>query len=513
MSLTKTNTITPVLIASVGQTVFAYTDIRILVAADLEVSKDGVVQTLTTDYSVTGVGDEAGGTVIFVTPMTGGEEIVIRRVPALTQASVYPETGKFPSDAHEQAIDKLTMIAQYLNETDERTPKWPSSIDKTVVGATLPDPTINAGKVLAFDASGIVPLTILSTDIASPLTTKGDILTHTTIPARLATGSDGTVLMSLASEVTGKKNANAAEVLDYLATTRGDIIKRGATSTERMPLVAYDEYYGSDGTDLIAAKLPWTQGQCRLILNGSNIQLIPYNGNQIIMKTPTGIWKPYTIPSGGVSLAPTGLTASSRYLIYAQDNGAGAVEIIAVNTDPVVDPTHGFMVMDGDSTHLLVGLVFIDTGPAFADTDAKRYVRSYYNDPGVVSRRRYTTDRFTTSTTYVELNSESRVTVVAWEGEDIRYRFTGSYFHSAAVDCYYALGVNSLTVSTSGNVVKTDTANIATASFTDTYVAPSTAAYTMYTLARTPSGTWTFIGGAKEGTSIEVLTSGRKVLT
>ncbi len=58
--------------AAAAQTVFPYT-FPIFQDADLVVEVDGSVQTLTTDYTVTGEGDDTGGDVTFVVAMAGGE--------------------------------------------------------------------------------------------------------------------------------------------------------------------------------------------------------------------------------------------------------------------------------------------------------------------------------------------------------------------------------------------------------------------------------------------------------
>lgn len=64
---------------------FAY-DNRIFADTDLEVYVDGALQTLTTHYSVSGVGDTGGGTVTFVTapptPAVSGNVVIVRNVPS-----------------------------------------------------------------------------------------------------------------------------------------------------------------------------------------------------------------------------------------------------------------------------------------------------------------------------------------------------------------------------------------------------------------------------------------------
>jgi len=63
-----------------GATVtFAYTFL-VLVNTDLQVFVNGVQKTITTHYTVTGVGTAAGGNVVFVTPPPVSATVAILRV-------------------------------------------------------------------------------------------------------------------------------------------------------------------------------------------------------------------------------------------------------------------------------------------------------------------------------------------------------------------------------------------------------------------------------------------------
>ena len=70
----------------------------------------------TTDYTVTGAQSLVGGTVTFIsaTPATG--TIHIARFVDPKQETDYQETGNFPAESHEQALDRLTMMIQQLLE-------------------------------------------------------------------------------------------------------------------------------------------------------------------------------------------------------------------------------------------------------------------------------------------------------------------------------------------------------------------------------------------------------------
>ncbi len=68
------------------------------------------------DYTVSGLGDDAGGTVTMVSAPAVGETLIIERQIPLTQTSDFTLGGAFPSTSHEQALDRLVMMCQFLNE-------------------------------------------------------------------------------------------------------------------------------------------------------------------------------------------------------------------------------------------------------------------------------------------------------------------------------------------------------------------------------------------------------------
>ena len=79
------------------------------------------------DYDVTGAGGAGGGMVILHQPLPVGQKLVISRWVPLTQEEVYPEGGKFPAQTTEDCFDKLTMIAQQLQDIAERSDFLPGT--------------------------------------------------------------------------------------------------------------------------------------------------------------------------------------------------------------------------------------------------------------------------------------------------------------------------------------------------------------------------------------------------
>lgn len=108
----------------------------------------------TTGYTVAAIsGDYANGaTVTTVSTYALGCSITILRSLSLTQETIFPASGAFPSSAVNNAIDKLTMLCQQLKEKIGRVVKVPVSDLNEV--SNLPTAEARAGKVLAFDAEG-----------------------------------------------------------------------------------------------------------------------------------------------------------------------------------------------------------------------------------------------------------------------------------------------------------------------------------------------------------------------
>lgn len=104
-------------------TQFPYTFL-VLEATHLYTMIDGIVQN-TSEYTVTDIGEPTGGAVIFNTaPPLDSTVAIVREVP-LDQLMDYKPYDPFPAESHEEALDKLTMITQQLQEQLDRTLQGP----------------------------------------------------------------------------------------------------------------------------------------------------------------------------------------------------------------------------------------------------------------------------------------------------------------------------------------------------------------------------------------------------
>lgn len=138
--------------------IFAY-PFKILNANDVRViattisTGEDTVQTIDTHYSVSGVGDDAGGSITFITAPASTVRITVVPVLSSTQEEDYIENGPFLANAHETALDRQALISQKLEERIGRAVTVPagtlSSFDME-----LPTPTGNESKFIRVNAAG-----------------------------------------------------------------------------------------------------------------------------------------------------------------------------------------------------------------------------------------------------------------------------------------------------------------------------------------------------------------------
>ena len=190
--------------------------------------------------------------------------------------------------------------------------------------------------------------------------------------------------------------------LDHNSGTNGDFqIQRsdsaGAAQDQPFKILAADgKTYISKGLDVgsqvisnvadpVAAQDAATRkyadtmanaGQCRFVfINSTTCRLVRYNGQYLIINGRAEV-----IPSGGVSLSATGLTASqvNPNYVYAYMNGATMT--LEASTTSYTTHTNGITIKSGDPTRTLVGMVIVAAGPSFlSDPNSNMLVASYFN--------------------------------------------------------------------------------------------------------------------------------------
>jgi len=138
--------------ATSGQTVFTV-PFEFFSNADLKVYRSATLQTLTTNYTVTGAGVTGGGTITLVSAATAGEIITIARDVPVARTTDFPSSGPFNIEALNTDLDRLTAMIQQQETLDTRSLRIDQFDTPNTLNA-LPSKTSRAGRVLSFDADG-----------------------------------------------------------------------------------------------------------------------------------------------------------------------------------------------------------------------------------------------------------------------------------------------------------------------------------------------------------------------
>ena len=193
------------------------------------------------NYGISGVGSASGGTVTFVTAPTAAETVILLRDTGLTQNTDYVENDPFSAESHETALDRLTMITQELDEEVSRSFK----VSKTNAIATsefVDNAATRASKLLGFNSSGNLEATTgrVSSVSVSAVNPGGS-------PTASFTTASGALALGIVTGATGA--TGAAGSASAVLTTRGDVLKRGASAVERLAIGSANTVLSTNGTD------------------------------------------------------------------------------------------------------------------------------------------------------------------------------------------------------------------------------------------------------------------------
>lgn len=143
--------------AAPGATVFPYT-FKIVSAADLIATIDDIVVDLGIDYSLSGVGSNDGGDLTLLVPLTGGQEVLLKRQMTFERETDYQQNGDFNAPVVNNDFDRLWLALQQLGQDLLRSIKVPftETTDQTISAS----PAARANKALIFDAAGNIAASI-----------------------------------------------------------------------------------------------------------------------------------------------------------------------------------------------------------------------------------------------------------------------------------------------------------------------------------------------------------------
>jgi len=159
----------------------------------LNVYVDGVLKTLTTDYTTTGGNGSTGTVLISVTGASGGSTVVITREIPLERTADFPTSGPFQISALNTELDRIIAIAADVQDKSIRSIRAADS--DAAASYTLPFLDARKGTVLAFNAtSGDVEVGPQIANVQSLANISADI-------ALLADIEDGTLATNAITNV------------------------------------------------------------------------------------------------------------------------------------------------------------------------------------------------------------------------------------------------------------------------------------------------------------------------
>lgn len=157
-----------------------------------------------TDYTVSGVGDQSGGSVALVSSgqawldgdgdLLTGYTITIRRDVDLVQETDIRNQGDFFPEVHEDAFDYGIMVDQQQQDEIDRSVKNPETLAASSFNPSLPTDINTADVTLKVNASGTgFEVGPTSAEIASASTSASDAAASATLSEEWASKSDGIV--------------------------------------------------------------------------------------------------------------------------------------------------------------------------------------------------------------------------------------------------------------------------------------------------------------------------------
>lgn len=199
-------------------------------------------------------------------------------------------------------------------------------------------------------------------------------------------------------------------------------------------------------------------GQCIFQYTSATVvTLLPKKGNQI------------TFPSGAVGILPSGgypststslylngtaaqpLAASTLYYAYAWFNAAGALVVDFSTVAYATDANTGIVVKNGDSTRVLVGMVYTDASAHFVSSASDIQVRSWFNETGILTSGNLNGNYTTNSSSPGELGPSIRNTILTWAGERVTIALSGDASNTTNGDGVGAgIGIDSTTTISGG---------------------------------------------------------------
>ncbi|PWT90377.1 MAG: hypothetical protein C5B54_07290 [Acidobacteria bacterium] len=240
---------------------------------------------------------------------------------------------------------------------------------------------------------------------------------------------------------TGGANVNGQATLEIAPGDTVDIHSRGTADYVGVGLSAQQAQVSKVGG-----------GGVLRFVSGTQLSYLPFRGGDIIVN---GQVVPILPGLGIVGLTNTScfvegvpnqsLAQNTFYRVYAFDNaGTLTADFSVVGHETSNTPGNvGTEIKIGDDSRSLIGIIYAESGTAqFIDDRFRRYVRSWFNDPGIHLQRWFTASRATMSGIPVSLNPEILIAWINFADELITLTYTGGVWAPNATRIYTNIAVD-----------------------------------------------------------------------
>jgi hypothetical protein len=309
------------------------------------------LQVVTTNYTITG-GDPGTNVEMIVAP-AATEKLLIKRVNPITQATDYLSTGPFPAESHEDALDKVTRLAQENAEAISRAPK----LQVTTSQAETEFPEAVANFFIRYDSTG----TFLETAALSGTNTyafpgTNGMLAQTaadTSAARTLTGTANQVDIADGTGVSGNPTFTLSSTL-VLPGTEGVQVPSGTTAERPASPVNGDFRYNSTVGDLEGyrngAWVPYVQTRPGTINIGLAAGTTTNANDSIVIQGADG----------------NALSTTNPGFVVCQSATPGQLTVFQITADVTIDLTgaHWGFGTNGDLTDQPLSVLFLNNDGA-----------------------------------------------------------------------------------------------------------------------------------------------------
>jgi len=309
------------------------------------------LEVLNTDYTVTGGAGEAGTVTFGTAPPTGTNVIIDLNIPMLQETVDLAPNGPLPAEDVEQGFDRIVTMVKQLRQQLLAVPELDATFNPdTDQPPILPPPSAGKALIGREDETGWE---------------NGDIFDAGADLPTLISGLADKNLLEYDTASSAWRNTTLLTVLGRLLTTQGDILRRGASGVERLPIGEADRFLKSDGTTESWAQVDLASSDVTGVLPRSKGGFTPAQDEHVlgsnVALNNTGQW----------FIGPTLTLGTGVWLVF----GTATINAAASGARVSVRLTDGTNVKDSSSTTwpsaltpaiVHFGLVGIFTNPGAA---------------------------------------------------------------------------------------------------------------------------------------------------